>query len=102
MDTSSSSRRHACAAAWLGAVVVLVAACASPPPPLAASGEATVRVQQYGTSMFVSARVNDSPSDTLFLVDTGATHTILSPLLARRLELTVPDDAPRRMLTVFG
>jgi len=86
----------------LFAVLTLTAACATAPPPLVGAGEATVRVQKYGASLFVSAHVNDSPFDTLFLVDTGATHTVLSPLLARRLEIPVPDSAPRRTVTVFG
>jgi hypothetical protein len=90
------------ATALIGAALTLSVACATPPPPVSTQGETTARVQNLGAHTFVSVRVNDSLLDTLFLVDTGATHTILTPTLARRLDLKVPDDAPRQDVTVFG
>jgi len=38
----------------------------------------------------------------LLVVDTGASSTILTPRLLKRLEVVVPADAPRRKLTVVG
>lgn len=76
--------------------------CATAPPIALGSGETTVQLQVIGGSTFVSVWVNDSRIDSLFLVDTGATNTVLTPLFATRLKLNVPDDAPRKELTVFG
>ena len=36
------------------------------------------------------------------IVDTGAQRTILTPSLLRRMNLSVPDDAPRRKMYVVG
>jgi predicted aspartyl protease len=100
MATNTSSR-YATGAALIAATLGLSAAC-STPRPLPASGEATVQIQTIRGNTFVSVRVNDSSLGTLFLVDTGATYTVLSPRFAQRLGLDIPDDAPRRDLTVFG
>lgn len=59
-------------------------------------------IQVLGGGTFLSVRVNDLPFDALFLLDTGATTTIVTPLFARRIELVVPDDARHEELTVFG
>src|SRR5262245_57260797 len=84
------------------AVVLLgLTACATPAP-LPAGGEATVQVQTFGGSSFVSVNVNDHTAATLFLVDTGANRTVLSPTYARRIGLTVPDDAPTRDVSIAG
>jgi hypothetical protein len=100
MATNFNSR-YVAGLALIVATLGLSTACATPAP-LPASGEATVQIHTTRGSTFVSVSVNDSPLGTLFLVDTGAAHTVLSPTLARRLGLDVPDDAPRRALTIFG
>ncbi len=86
----------------LGLAALAVASCATVAPERPATGEATVPIQMLGGGTYLSVRVNDRPFDALFLLDTGASKTILTPLFARRIELVVPDDAPRRELTVFG
>ena len=100
MGTSSSSA-SAGRLALIGATLLVAGACAAPRA-LPATGEATVPIQTISGHTFVSVSVNDSPAGTLFLVDTGATRTVLNPSLARRLGITVPDDAPKREITVFG
>src|SRR5713226_5492464 len=100
MVTNTGSR-YAAGVALIVATLGLSTACATPGP-LPASGEATVQVQTIGGNTFVSVRVDDSPLGTLFLVDTGATYTVLSPRFAQRLGLDVPNDAPKRDLTIFG
>jgi len=84
---------------------VLLAGCAA--TETAAPGRAVlaaptdVTIQVYQGITLVSASVNRAPG-ALMLVDTGAQQTILSPLLARRIGLTVPADAPKRKLAVVG
>jgi hypothetical protein len=100
MATSTSSG-YAAGVALIVTTLGLSTACATPRP-LPASGEATVQIQTIRGNTFVSVRVNDSPLGTLFVLDTGASYTVLSPRFAQRLGLDVPDDAPRQDLTVFG
>jgi predicted aspartyl protease len=88
-------------APWLG-LLVLLAACASSPaadPPAPVTIE--VPIQVIGNVVLVAASVNGGRTAVL-VVDTGASATILTPRLLKRLELAVPADAPRRKLMVVG
>jgi predicted aspartyl protease len=81
-------------------LALLLAGCASsptdaPPPPV------EVPIQLMNNVVLVAASVNGGAS-ALLIVDTGASATILTPRLLRRLELAVPADAPRRQLRVVG
>jgi predicted aspartyl protease len=98
---TSTSRRCATALLVTVAALELSTACATPQP-RPAGGEVTVQVQTFSGNTFVSVSVNDNALATLFLVDTGATRTVVSPSYARRLGLDVPDDAPRRDVTIAG
>ncbi len=83
----------------------LVAACATipeAPAPGAAVAPTIVPIQVVGQSTFVSVRVDARLEDALFLLDTGASLTMLTPLFAKRLALVVPADARRKELTAFG
>jgi predicted aspartyl protease len=64
------------------------------------TGATDVPIQVIQSLTLVSASVNRAPG--VMIVDTGAQWTILSPLLARRIGLAVPADAPRRKLAVVG
>jgi tetratricopeptide (TPR) repeat protein len=61
----------------------------------------SIPVQVEDSAMLVHVTVNDA-QQALLLVDTGATVTALRPLVLKRLGLTIPDDAPRRRVTVVG
>src|SRR5438552_5184446 len=98
---TSTSKRYATALLVTVAAFELSTACATPQP-LPAGGEVKVQVQTSSGKTVVSVSVNSSTLATLFLVDTGATRTVVSPTYARRLGLNVPDDAPRRDVTVAG
>jgi predicted aspartyl protease len=50
---------------------------------------------------FVRVVVNDGPGAT-FLLDTGSTHTVLSPRHARQLGIAVPSNAPQQIVQVVG
>src|SRR5260370_157641 len=65
---------------------------------------ATSTSKRYATALLVTVAAFElsAACATLFLVDTGATRTVVSPTYARRLGLNVPDDAPRRDMTVAG
>lgn len=52
-----------------------------------------------GNAMLVHARVNRSQG-ALLLVDTGATSTMIRPLLLERLGMSVPASAPRHRVTI--
>ena len=52
-----------------------------------------------GNAMLVHARVNRSQG-ALLLVDTGATTTVIRPLLLERLGMSVPAGAPRRRVMI--
>jgi predicted aspartyl protease len=86
-------------ASWL--ILLVLTGCASSPvdtrPPLAIE----VPIQVIHNVVFVAASVNGGAS-ALLLVDTGASSTILTPRLLKRLEVVVPADAPRRTFTVVG
>jgi predicted aspartyl protease len=94
---------------WPRAVVLLVgavaAACASPPAatgPGNAIAPTVVAIQLAGGSTFVSVEVNTRDEAALFLLDTGSSLTVLTPLYAQRLGIAVPFDAKRRQLTGIG
>lgn len=88
----------------MAALVTLVVACAHPPvPPKASLARPTaVPIQTVEQITLVSVTVNRSQQAAVFVVDTGASWTILSPLLAARLGLSVPADAVRRDLRIVG
>jgi len=52
-------------------------------------------VPQMGNSLAVTATLNNRVAGT-FIVDTGATYTVITPGLARKLNLVVPEN-PQRM-----
>ena len=83
------------------AVGLLVAAC-STAPTVPTSARTVVPMQILNTMTLVSVHVNDSPYHALFLVDTGANLTVLTPLFAQRLGIAVPDNARRRNLRAVG
>lgn len=94
---------------WLrvvGPVVsAVVAACAPAPPPTGPSGAiapSVVAIQLVGGSTFVSVQVNGRDEAALFLLDTGSSLTVLTPLYAKRLGITVPTEVRRRELTGIG
>jgi predicted aspartyl protease len=92
--------RHTVGLAMLAIVVV---ACASAPTERGDVAASTiVAIQLAGTSTFVSVQVNARNEDALFLLDTGSSLTVLAPLYANRIGITVPNDAPRRQLTGIG
>src|SRR5262249_58502655 len=43
-----------------------------------------------------------SDQAAVFMVDSGASYTILAPLLAKRLNLSVPPDAVRHDMRIVG
>lgn len=55
--------------------------------------------QTIGNKIFVHAALNQKEFATL-LLDTGATHTFLTPTTAQRLGMSPTADAPRRTLRV--
>jgi predicted aspartyl protease len=88
----------------VAAALSLIVACAPAPVPpkvnlIAAS---VVPVQVVEELTLVSVTVNRSSQAAVFIVDTGASWTIISSLLATRLELSVPTQAVRRELRVVG
>lgn len=85
---------------WLG-LVVLLTGCASSAADTRPPVTIEVPIQLIHNVVFVAASINGGPS-ALLIVDTGASSTILTPRLLKRLELVVPADAPRRKLTVVG
>jgi predicted aspartyl protease len=90
--------------ALVAAGVSLTAACAptAAPPPATLAAPSTVPLQLSADAMLVSVTINRSQQAAVFLVDTGASRTFLSPLLATRLALSVPPDAPRQDLRIVG
>ena len=65
-------------------VRIVMAGTAPPAPP---STPISVPIVQQGSALLVRGRVNEQV-ETLFLVDTGATHCVLTRLTAERLGLT--------------
>lgn len=61
----------------------------------------TVPVQVTGNHLFVEATVNESHRATL-LVDTGASHTLLSPAIAERVGISPSLSAMKQISTVVG
>lgn len=61
----------------------------------------TVPIQVVENVVLVPATLNRSHGATL-LLDTGASHTVLTPALAARLNLTPRPGEPKRSITVFG
>jgi predicted aspartyl protease len=87
-------------ARWLS-LLVLVVGCASSTPDTPVPVTFEIPIQVISNVVLVAASVNGGGS-AIFLVDTGASSTILTPRLLKRLEVVVPADAPRRQLTVMG
>ena len=58
-----------------------------------------VPIEVAGNAMLVRARVNRSQG-ALMLIDTGASSTVIRPLLLARLGISVGAEAPRHTLTV--
>ena len=87
-------------AAWLG-LLVLLPGCASSavdgPLPLATD----VPIQIISNVVLVGVSVNGGPT-AIFIVDTGASATILTPRLLERLDVRVPADPPRKLTVVGG
>lgn len=70
-------------------------------PTLGRMTVSTVPIQVVENVVLVPATLNRSHGATL-LLDTGASHTVLTPALAARLNLTAPPGGPKRSVTVFG
>src|SRR5215467_3331354 len=83
------------------AVTALLAGCsastASTP-----GGPIAVPMQILNTMTLVTVQVNDSSYHALFLLDTGANLTVLTPLYAGRLGIVVPENARRRTIRAVG
>ena len=90
--------------ALVAAGMSLGVACAptSVPPPAVLTAPSAVPIQLSAEAILVSVTINRSHQAAVFLVDTGASRTLLAPLLATRLGLAVPLDAPREDLRVVG
>lgn len=87
-------------APWLG-LLVLLPGCASSAADAPSPATIEVPIQIISNVVLVAASVNGGRS-AILVVDTGASSTILTPRLLKRLEVVVPADAPRRKLTVVG
>jgi len=87
-------------APWLG-LLVLLPGCASAAADAPSPVIIEVPIQIISNVVLVAASVNGGRS-AILVVDTGASSTILTPRLLKRLEVVVPADAPRRKLTVVG
>lgn len=87
-------------ASWLS-LLVLLTGCASTAADSRAPVTVEVPIQVIHNVVFVAASVNGGAS-ALLVVDTGASSTILTPRLLKRLEIVVPAAAPRRTFTVVG
>ncbi len=101
MATASTDRARRPPGLIALAVAVLLAGCsvstASTP-----GGPVAVPMQILNTMTLVSVHVNDSHYHALFLLDTGANLTVLSPLYAGRLGIVVPDNARRKTIRAVG
>ena len=85
---------------WL-ILPLLLAGCASSTVTAAPTMPVEVPIQVLNNIVLVSASVNGGGS-ALLIVDTGASATILTPRLLKRLEVVVPDGAPQRTLIALG
>ncbi|HET7874443.1 MAG TPA: retropepsin-like aspartic protease [Methylomirabilota bacterium] len=93
------------------ALAILLAGCAggaaAPPPsdpgPVRVLLEAptAARIRTVNNIMLVYATINGA-TGALLIVDTGAQRTVLTPALLKRMNVSVPDTAPRRKLYVMG
>src|SRR5213593_1561848 len=101
MATASTDRARRPPGLAALAVAMLLAGCsastASTP-----GGPVAVPMQILNTMTLVSVHVNDSHYHALFLLDTGANLTVLSPLYAGRLGIVVPDNARRKTIRAVG
>ena len=88
----------------MAGVLALGGACApaAAPPKVSLTAASIVPLQSLANLTLVSVTVNRSDQAAVFMVDTGASKTIISPLLARRLGLTVPRDAVHHDLRIVG
>lgn len=86
----------------LGAVMGVACAPAPVPPKASLAAASVVPLQSLENLTLVSATVNRSDQAAVFMVDTGASRTILGPLLVKRLGLSVPPNAVRHDLRVVG
>jgi hypothetical protein len=66
-----------------------------------AAGPTVARIATAGNAILVRATLNDRTTATL-LVDTGATSTVITPALARRLDVTPPPNTSTRTAHVAG
>jgi Aspartyl protease len=64
-------------------------------------GKMSVPVSISGTSAYVTAVLNDAERATL-LLDTGATNTVITPTLAKKLGIAPPTDARVRIANLLG
>lgn len=62
----------------------------------------TVRARASGNAVMVPVRLNTLTEETLFLVDTGASYTVLSPKIASRLELPITANTRRGGMVIAG
>ena len=90
--------------AFIAASAVMITACApAPAPPKASLAAASiVPLQSLANLTLVSATVNRSDQAAVFMVDSGASYTMLAPLFAKRLGLSVPPDAVRHDMRIVG
>jgi Aspartyl protease len=69
--------------------------------PMKTGSVTSVPVAMLQGMAFVRVVVNDGPGATL-LLDTGSTHTVLSPRHARQLGISVPSNARQQIVQVVG
>ena len=72
-----------------------------PCPSASKASSGPVPFQTVGNHVLVSALLNQKEHATL-LVDTGASHTFLTPDTAKRLGVSPAADAPKHTTTVIG
>ena len=82
------------------AVAALLAGCSA--STAATGGQVAVPMQILNTMTLVNVQVNDSHYHAVFLLDTGANLTVLTPLYAGRLGIAVPDNARRKTIRAVG
>lgn len=97
--------------ALLAGLILILGGCASvpgsPSPGLTSSPRITLRmptavpIQVIGNLTLVAVAINRHPG-ALFIVDTGSASTFITPGLAKRLDVSIPPNAPRRQITVLG
>lgn len=85
----------------LAAGALVLAGCGAPTA-LPTSAAIVVPMQTINTMTLVSVHVNDSSYHALFLVDTGANLTVLSPMFAQRLGIAVAPSARQKKIRAVG